>query len=174
MSEYKFRNLYNYVPTGIMVNDLYNIIKIETALYITDIYHKKMEALSDKYADYDFERYEREVGIYARVSSCLNDNNIGNLSDYANYFIRNFNTSLFSKSYVIETQATMRVLKRIDTYINRLKLDVMVKIPTFSVNTSNDPYMSLIYYFAEAKNKSFYSFENFLDQCESAINDVLL
>lgn len=174
MAEYKFRNLYNYQPSGIISNDLYNVIKIETAIYMTDIYHQKMEELSDKYADYDFERYEREVGIFSRVSNCLNDSSIGNISDYANYFIRNFNTSLFSRSYVLETESTMRVLKKIDTYINRLKLDVMVKIPTFSANVGNDPYMALTYYYSEANNRTWDSFQDFLNTCVDAVKDVLL
>ncbi len=174
MAEYTYRNLYNYKPKGVMTDDLYNVIRLELGVFVTDIYHQKMEALSDKYDDYDFNTYDREVALFAKVSSTLSDEDIDNLTDYASYYLRNFNTSLFSRSYVIQTEAAMRVIRRLDTMINRLRLDILAKIPTFPTRVDNDPYLAISYYFEGDYYKTWTSFQDFLNDCLDNVKEFSL
>lgn len=171
MAEYTYHNIYSYKPCGVMATDLYNVLRGEIAVFVTEIYHQKMQALTEKYDDYDFNMFEQEVSMFSRISNILLDDDIDNLNDYASYYLRNFNTSLFSRSYVIETESSMRIIRKIDSLINRLKLDIMAKIPDFPTRVDNDPYLAITYHFDGDYYRTWNTFQDFLNDCVDCILD---
>ncbi len=170
---YEFKSYYEFVPTNVIKTDLYYAIKNEVAHYFQDAYLRKLDSLSETYSEYASAVIGRQANVLSRVASYMNDIKVGTIAQYVTYFNRNFNKAIFSQSYITETQNTMRCLMKIDTLINRLVIDMVVKLANATAGVS-DPYIIVASYFElEPNRKQYQNFELFLTACEKVVGEII-
>lgn len=170
---YEFKSYYEFEPTHVLKNDLYYAIKNEVGYYFEDAYLRKLDTLSETYDGYASQVVGKQAGVLSRVASYMSDIKVGTIGQYVSYFNRNFNKSIFSQSYIVETQDTMRCLMKIDTLINRLVIDMVIKLVDSLKEMGSDPYMVITTYFEGDHKKVYPDFEHFLLACEQVVNEII-
>lgn len=170
---YEFKSYYEFEPSHVLKTDLYYAIKNEVGFHFQDAYLRKLDTLSETYSGYASELIGKQANVLSRVASYMSDIKVGTIGQYVAYFNKNFNKSIFSQTYITETQNTMRCLMKIDTLINRLVIDMVVKMVDALQVIGDDPYMMVTTYFDSDNKKLYPDFEQFLLACEQVVNEII-
>ncbi len=166
---YEFKSYYEFAPSDNVKDNLYNAIKNEVVHDFQDAYLRKLDTISHTYNEFSSNLVAKQANVLSRVASYMSDIKVGTISQYVMYFNKNFNKSIFSQSYITETQNTMRCLTKIDTLINHLIVTIIVT----ATDKETDPYLLITNYFEKQDKKIYDSFESFLADCEKVVNGVI-
>lgn len=156
--DYQFKSEFNFIESGNLKDDIFNVVKCELSVFLHDKYKVYLDCFCEeddiKIAKYYSEYYQ----LLNRLSIVLKDKSITNLNDYVYSFsaMSKGNTSNSS-----ELNTFLTILREFNTLINLFCYDIINSVKNKNVAEKSRSVFGIVRkYFKEHQNLSF---ENVLE-----------
>ncbi len=157
-----FRNMFVFMESGKLHDDLYAVIKDELAYVLDNKYSIYMDKIFDVIGSEEGKFYTYFASVLKKVSLPLGDGTVENLDDY----VKGFDGMPRSG----ELKATLLILTLIQQEITRLCYDIISVNTEARVSKKLGIFAYINEYLKDPK-RSYVSIESFLNKCYNIVYD---